>query len=214
MEPSFPYRDLDHTRKEIRLLVLEPGSGLDPIQCKFEQAFLSGDTKPAYDTISYVWGDPAFRGSVHLGDYELSVPISAERSLRHIRLANRERTLWIDAVCINQSNIAERGSQVAHMREIYLGSIMNHILLGDGEDDASASQALATVQLLFDEAQRETNNFATWRETVMPSGSWVWSTKPSTVPLSGEPLIGLFSSKWFSRLWLVPNSLNARIIPT
>jgi hypothetical protein len=141
---------------------------------------------------------------VYIRDYELEIPTSTERALKHLRLAKEERILWIDAVCINQSNLAERSSQVALMREVYLNSNKNNVLLGDGsEDDDSAAEALATVQALFDEAQRETDNFATWRETVMPNSSWVWSTKPSAVPLTGEPLIRLFASKWFSRLWLV-----------
>ena len=42
-----------------------------------------------------------------------------EAALRRLRLADRPRTLWIDAVCINQGNDDERAQQVGHMRDIY-----------------------------------------------------------------------------------------------
>ena len=44
---------------------------------------------------------------------------SLEKALRHVRLRNSVRFLWADAVCINQSDIKERGNQIGLMKEIY-----------------------------------------------------------------------------------------------
>lgn len=173
MAPSPPYNELDKSKKEIRLLVLEPGSA-DPIQCTFRQAFLTEDDKLGYETISYIWGHRIHDGKVTVGDTVLSIPISAERELRRVRRIDEKRAIWLNAVCIDQSNTSERSSQVAMMREIYLSSSTNLVLLGDGqENDTSAAEALAIVQSLFEEAKKETNDFNTWSETVHPDGHWL-----------------------------------------
>lgn len=39
--------------------------------------------------------------------------------LRHFRLKHRQRTLWIDALCIDQDDHEERSAQVKMMRQIY-----------------------------------------------------------------------------------------------
>ncbi|KAI9695330.1 MAG: hypothetical protein M1820_008682 [Bogoriella megaspora] len=52
---------------------------------------------------------------------ELKVPLSSNllAALRHLRFQDQERCLWVDALCIDQSAIPERNSQVSHMRMIY-----------------------------------------------------------------------------------------------
>jgi hypothetical protein len=47
------YQPLDKERKEIRLLLVKAGSGSTRIRCKLQQAFLTSDPKPEYETISY-----------------------------------------------------------------------------------------------------------------------------------------------------------------
>ena len=40
-------------------------------------------------------------------------------ALWHIRLADHDRVMWIDAICINQSDVLERNHQVHPMGQIY-----------------------------------------------------------------------------------------------
>jgi len=40
--------------------------------------------------------------------------------------------MWIDAICIDQSNVEERGSQVQQMRRIFEEAAPTVIWLGDG----------------------------------------------------------------------------------
>lgn len=42
-----------------------------------------------------------------------------ETALRHLRLGDRQRGLWVDAICINQADMPERMQQVSHMNIIY-----------------------------------------------------------------------------------------------
>jgi hypothetical protein len=39
--------------------------------------------------------------------------------LRYLRRCTAERYLWIDAICINQTDASEKGTQVGMMRDIY-----------------------------------------------------------------------------------------------
>jgi hypothetical protein len=50
-----------------------------------------------------------------------SVPVTKNlySALRHLRLHDKVRVLWIDALCINQSDLAERSHQIPYMGSIF-----------------------------------------------------------------------------------------------
>lgn len=49
----------------------------------------------------------------------LAIKPNLEEALRHLRLPNQYRRLWVDALCINQEDLGERSRQVGYMRLIY-----------------------------------------------------------------------------------------------
>lgn len=190
---------LDRSRKEIRLLLIEPGLYEDRLRCKFKQAILSDENKPVYETISYVWGDASVRDFVYFEEYELEVPASAASALKRIRYFDRPRVVWIDAICINQQDIKERNSQVSLMRDIYSHTAVGLIWLD--EDDGDIRDAVDMIHALFDEADRTTNGFINYCDSVRANGTWALSTIPSAVQLRKEPLLRFYSMAWFTRLW-------------
>jgi hypothetical protein len=74
---------------------------------------------PIYEALSYVWGKPIFSESIRLNDQEFLITPSLKYALSCLRLKAQPRVLWVDAVCINQSDVSERNQQVALMRDIY-----------------------------------------------------------------------------------------------
>ncbi|KAH6699714.1 heterokaryon incompatibility protein-domain-containing protein [Leptodontidium sp. MPI-SDFR-AT-0119] len=52
-------------------------------------------------------------------------------ALRRLRRTNKTRTLWIDAVCINQQDLHEKGNQLAMMDRIYKQASRVLVWLGD-----------------------------------------------------------------------------------
>ena len=46
----------------------------------------------------------------------MSITPNLDRAMRWLRYVDRERVFWIDAICIDQENIEERGRQVGYMR--------------------------------------------------------------------------------------------------
>ncbi|OBT60746.1 hypothetical protein VE03_10875 [Pseudogymnoascus sp. 23342-1-I1] len=112
------YHPLDPGRREIRLLRLTHSPSFSsPLRGQLIHAPLA--SPPTYETISYVWGSPNFTRTIELDAHRFSLTPHLELALRHLRLTDRDRTIWVDAVCINQGDLAERGEQVMLMKQIY-----------------------------------------------------------------------------------------------
>lgn len=100
-----------------RLLILHPSPSRDaPITCSLITGSLKDDIN--YTALSYEWGNPNPPKHILVNGKEVSVTPSLHLALTHLR-GHTPGLLWIDALCINQSDIQERGHQVARMRDIY-----------------------------------------------------------------------------------------------
>jgi hypothetical protein len=78
------------------------------------------DESPSYEALSYEWGAPKSDDfHVKLNRKIVKVRENLWWALKHLRLQTEYRLLWIDALCINQSDIMERNHQVAQMARIY-----------------------------------------------------------------------------------------------
>jgi hypothetical protein len=77
--------------------------------------------------------------------YLVNVPASAVAAIRRMRLPDEWRTLWIDAICINQSDLQERGAQVGGMDLVYSMADENLIYLG-ADDDGVAERTVKVLQ--------------------------------------------------------------------
>lgn len=114
----FSYEALDPERSEIRLLKLLPGLRRDKIKCVIFRANLD-DKDLRYEALSYTWGSPLPVRTIHLNSKKFCVTPSLHAALQHLRRVDEPRILWVDAVCINQFDFAERSQQVGLMRRIY-----------------------------------------------------------------------------------------------
>ncbi|ETS07232.1 HET-domain-containing protein [Trichoderma reesei RUT C-30] len=116
------YKDvaqLDSVQEEIRMLHLECGSGSSLPQCTLHRVSLRSDPPPKYEALSYTWGDENDRREIAVNGYIVDVTVNLYSALRRLRLENETRVLWIDALCINQTDLDERSQQVQLMRNIY-----------------------------------------------------------------------------------------------
>src|SRR5580700_5121291 len=62
----------------------------------------------------------------------------------NLRCEDRPRTLWVDAICINQENITERNSQVQLMKSIYEKASRVLVWLGEEADDSDVALGLVS----------------------------------------------------------------------
>lgn len=195
------YSPLDSTRKEIRLLKLLPSrrGRHSSLRCTLTVYALENSLEPSYETISYAWGDPLPAAKVVVNSFTLLFPQETQRALLRLRLPDRPRILWIDAVCINQVDLVERGEQVAIMSDIYRRGIRNIVYLGD-DRTGNVFEAAKSLNAVYEtEMQEDTDNFKTIRTTLNdPQGRFVWSEKPLRTQVSVSALRDFFSRPWFS----------------
>ena len=115
---SFPYQAISSAAGEIRLLTIEPhADSTTDVSCRLSNASL-GDPPP-YEALSYMWGDPKYRNPILLNGQQFMVNANLDAALHYLRKTNESRTIWADAICIDQGNFAERASQVRQMRDVY-----------------------------------------------------------------------------------------------
>jgi len=72
-----------------------------------------------YFALSYCWGEGGFTHRIILNGRIFPVTENLESALRAVRGEWDVTRLWVDALCINQNDVAERGREVPRMREIY-----------------------------------------------------------------------------------------------
>ncbi|KAI1363241.1 heterokaryon incompatibility protein-domain-containing protein [Xylaria arbuscula] len=90
---------------------------MDAIHCQLITTTFS--KIPIYEALYYTWGRDERAQHIVVNGYDFRVGQNLYDALYHLRHAEVDRTLWVDAICINQSHIAERNSQVEIMDIIY-----------------------------------------------------------------------------------------------
>ena len=126
---QYSYKTLQD-KHAFRLLKLLPGDG-DALGAELHEANLTDPNRQAYDALSYTWGDPAHHFHLHYQEWTLPVTRNLDMALRRLRHAVNPRWLWVDAVCIDQSNHEEKSHQIGLMRSIYSNSAQTVCFIGE-----------------------------------------------------------------------------------
>jgi hypothetical protein len=148
-----------------------------------------------FEALSYIRGLPNFPPSDWQGRnklpqllldeaYYLPIWPNLDTCLRHLRSHDITRTIWIDAVCINQDDLTERGSQVQIMQQIYARADMVKIWLGPAKEESHMGMDILKYlahSTLQDQAP--------------------WTSGPEEALTAG--LREVLQRDWFSRMWVV-----------
>jgi hypothetical protein len=182
---SYKYRGLKHA-DSIRLFELLPASDpTSPIVCNLLHTRFA--ERPSYEAISYTWGEDTAVHRIYVdgGKNLLEVRTNCYNLLYHIRSTNRARVLWIDAICIDQTSLNERGHRVRMMDVIYAKASSVVVHLGEHSDGSEA---------LFEEFAREAR-WSTWRSGSDPR-------HPKTAIVNSHDC--LLQRPWFRRVCILP----------
>lgn len=114
----------------------------ETIRCTLITSVWSSDETP-YEALSYVWGDSFTTKTIFLNNALFHVTENLYIALQYLRLPNKSRTLWSDAICIDQRNITERNHQVAVIGEIYKNC--SRVIAWLGETDDGTDVALLSI---------------------------------------------------------------------
>lgn len=128
----FKHTPLDRSQQSIRLLRVFPSlSSNGLIQCQVSHSTIAA----TYTCLSYQWGNDSPLYNIELNGeafgvranlFNFLVVLQNERSIA----LSASDAIWIDAACIDQSNVLERNHQVAQMGQIFSNAIRVELWLG------------------------------------------------------------------------------------
>ena len=118
----------------IRLFTLQPGQKEDGLQGTLLATEIG--KAPPFEALSYFWGDETIKTPIIVSGYRLEVTENLKLALIHLRDSKTPRTIWIDAICINQQDDNEKALQVAEMTAIYSKAQQTIVWLGEERDSS------------------------------------------------------------------------------
>jgi hypothetical protein len=166
---------------------------------EFVHSFPGGDVP--YLAVSYVWGrDPAMRqlDSRSYRDAPVTVTLSALKVLQHLTEQYEPPFhVWIDALCIDQNNVAEKRDQLPRMREIYSNAVQVIAWLGEAPD---ADGAFKVMDMITSYSRDSTRHLRLDPSTPKPYSCQCRRDKGRSILTMLSPLLDL---QWFYRMWIV-----------
>jgi len=207
--PSFIYKPLPN-HISIRLVKIYLGDGI--LACSLINDDISSSQ---YDALSYPWGDPHPVKSVKLGTaWEVSPPpyiicggarMEIIRNLYDALYQFREHDifgpLWVDALCIDQQNLHERGTQVAMMSDIYANA--QQVLIWLGKEDEGTKET-ACLMSTFAEALDAPGYLDTRLAfNFEDSRFFEYINHPVLAEREWQLISDVFARNWFKRGWVI-----------
>jgi hypothetical protein len=213
-----PYKYKALEANEIRLLKLHGGSLDDEVEGSLHRYRLPEDEEPEYghevvltrdggvnilkapeyQALSYTWGEetksrPVLKILEDDTFYYLAIKPNLDDALRQFRndiTGDEFQLFWIDAICINQEDVAEKSQQIQKMAIIY--NRADNVLVWLGKEDGDSSQAIEFIKRL--------QNLDNFDPLTSDPGS----------PAQWAALLNLMQRRWFNRRWIVQELALAR----
>lgn len=199
-QPPYTYKPITpDSFRCLKLLSLHP-------QLTFRLVAFPIHSAQRYTALSYAWGTaPEEEDAICNGaSYRLSRTLG--RALRGIHTHTTTAWLWVDAICINQADDAEKAHQVAGMGALYASADRVVIWLGDAADDSALACAL--LPELTDRIWALTEDSGGWKPR--GTGDIVARGLPPPEDRLWRAAFLLYSREWFQRLWIVQEIVLAR----
>ncbi|KAH7377540.1 heterokaryon incompatibility protein-domain-containing protein [Cadophora sp. MPI-SDFR-AT-0126] len=209
-------KSLDASKQQIRLLEL---LSLDTsIKWKLHTVTLDNDLH--FAALSYVWGDKSVTTDIEINGTVVPITTNLAAALKHVRsywqyeFPSKDQSsfrIWVDALCIDQSNTQERSEQVLLMPKIYTSASLVLGWLGD-QGNIELMQAAIAVRVLH-------NAFRSggW-DPVRLSSDLSWLTEcpaliqAPTCDKLWNSLSYLGSLQYWKRIWILQENVLASTV--
>ncbi|RGP78892.1 heterokaryon incompatibility [Fusarium longipes] len=170
--------------------------------------------QPVYEALSYTWGPQSSESYVavkaitalneetqppHQG--LLAIGQNLDEAIRYLRYPHKPRTMWIDALCINQGDIEERNHEVKRMGDIF--RFATRVVAWIGPAYEGSTSALATMRDVAQHIVWKSNGVCRPRPGCSNSPWLDFSTPLRLNKLVEIAIANLFSRSWFRRLWVL-----------
>ncbi|KAK1780230.1 heterokaryon incompatibility protein-domain-containing protein, partial [Copromyces sp. CBS 386.78] len=184
-------------------------------------------TRPEYEALSYTWSSnefsqkvyvwmdtqdttasalppsfaEQFKGGVPPCHTYLRMTRNLEIAMRNLRNRASKRILWVDGICINQSDTDDKNKQVPRMGDIFRRA--QRVVAWLGPDEKNSGHALKALEYLGKQVVY-TRRYAIIGapEATEPQ----WYQRETELPYNGEiwmAIVHLLSRQWFYRQWIV-----------
>lgn len=186
------YHTADLGPRQIRVMEVLPGASVENIKVKLITINLDHDQ---FKALSYTWGGHlTLRRIITINNRSFLVTDTVLRFLREFRHPTEARRIWIDAICINQSNIDDKRAQISIMGDIYRRA--QEVIIWLGAAPAEFQSVVEAVQELAPPSEPGRVDYTNFR-----SDNW------------HQPLRNILKRRWWSRCWTVQEvALGDRVI--
>ncbi|KAI8268636.1 Heterokaryon incompatibility protein 6, OR allele [Colletotrichum sp. SAR11_239] len=135
------HNHLDPDRREIRLVRLRQPRAPSTLSLELRTVSLD-DEEASYSPLSYVWGSSSGPQQIEINGQPFHVTQNLHDSLQQLSRDGVDSWLWIDAICIQQSDLEEKTHQVGMMRDIFSNAATVYIWLGLGIEETDQAMDL------------------------------------------------------------------------
>jgi Heterokaryon incompatibility protein (HET) len=186
--------EIDLSGQEIRLFELTSAPGARLVEGIFHIVALHDPI--AYTALSYTWGDSGKVKSIKVGGKRLKITQNHFGFLHSWDTSKLERPslFWIDAICIDQTNLMERNHQVGLMKKIYTQAAKVLVWLGQEADNSDLVMKYMATQASAPLKRRGCGYRRIWTRD------------------EGRALVALCERGYWRRIWIIQEIIHARTI--
>lgn len=202
----YPYRPFNNPSDEIRLLHISYSPIDGSCTLNLSHAPLHSYPPFSFSALSYVWGDETNTTTILIDGFLVSVTENLSGALTRLQAQRLEGYIWIDAICINQSDTSEKNCQVALMGRIFSQAEIVWVWMGGKPDHG----ALKWIQELG-------CSFRAVRESAVSGGdeksrleSHAIAFLDNTDYEEFDKIRSLFFRPWWRRVWVIQEITLAR----
>ena len=167
------------------------------------------DDAPPYDAISYAWGPKEAPVDIICNARRMRISPRLASMLRHLHLyrpSPKSYRIWVDALCIDQTNETEKEKQLPCMRSIY--SKAQRVIIWLGEHQNASEMVIQSIPDLTRKLEglehikyldNKSISNVLMEHGLQRLDHEVWSAIPH-----------LYCRPWFTRLWVVQEAALSR----
>ncbi|RMY42839.1 hypothetical protein D0865_11662 [Hortaea werneckii] len=212
--PAFCYSSLPQPETDIRLLSFTADaqdSDTSTLELNIENFALQN--APPYAAMSYTWGDPPAQETILIHGHTFTVRWNCRYMLRQLKKHRPYGYFWVDAICINQDDLAEKNCQVQMMGEIYEHAECVIACLGEHADDSHLLfEHLGDLEAAMRAhgVAQEKIDFARGRSLRVPTFAWLGTIGRVVAYDLCNALDALMRRRYWTRVWIVQELRLAR----
>ncbi|KAK4206775.1 heterokaryon incompatibility protein-domain-containing protein [Rhypophila decipiens] len=214
MTTTYVYEPLCLTDFSVRVIQLHPSQDRHArLTCEIGIIDLdpNSDAPPVYDAVSYTWGGQSpspdhllFCIGADGSESQVEITENARDALRRFRLSDSVRNVWVDSVCINQSDLTEKAHQISLMGLVYSQADRVLIWLGHGTDGLGAEICdILKEGATFNYRKQEDYDRALAFRNRLKDAESARNLDQFDDIYKSSLIGGLLGLPWFQRMWTV-----------